>query len=140
MKLSVIKWLLGKGYRVDIAPSINLKEVTEIEMIEKVMENFDFKKVHRTMVALNWKWLIDHELEIPSERVVRSNARRHLVEVVKYAKSIKDEVYHHDIPITHGSGGFKALAFLSKDKSRVEVLQLYFIVTEWDAYSIEEQP
>ena len=138
MKLSVIKWLIGKGYSVDITPSVKVKEVTDTEMIENVMENFDFKKVHRTMVALNWKWLIEHELEVPSERVIRGTARRQLLSVIKYAKSISDKIEHHDIPIMHGTGGFKAIAFLSKDRSKVEALQLYFIVSEWDVSSSEE--
>jgi hypothetical protein len=29
--------------------------------IKEIMDNFDFKKVHKTMVALEWKWFIENK-------------------------------------------------------------------------------
>ena len=29
---------------------------TEQEMIDEVMDCFEFEKVHKTMIALEWKW------------------------------------------------------------------------------------
>lgn len=135
MKHSIFKWLIGKGYDVAITPTAKVEEKTESEMIESIMVNFDFGKVHRAMVALNWKWLIDSELEIPSISQIKSNARKQLINVIKYAKSNSDKIEHPSIPVMYGTGGLKAVAFLSKDKSRVDDLRLYFIVSEWDALS-----
>lgn len=64
-------------------------------MIDEILDEFDFEKVHRVMLALNWKW---YDTEgIPSIADLRRMARSLLKQVVE-SKGI------HSV----GSGGFTA--------------------------------
>ena len=44
--------------------------------IKKIMKHFDFKKVHKVMKLLDWKWNIDDNLEVPSTKQIKENAKR----------------------------------------------------------------
>lgn len=137
MKLSFIKWLLGKGYNVDVTPHRHEEERTELELIRDLMDNFDFVKVHRTMEALNWKWAGDVGYEIPSVMALRRAARSQLSTAINLAKTSDITKDISDMPFTCGSGGFKAIAFISNDRKKVLHLELNFIVTQWDESNIE---
>lgn len=64
-------------------------------MIEEILDEFDFEKVHRVMLALNWKW---HDAKgVPAIADLRRMARSLLKQVVE-SKGL------HSV----GSGGFTA--------------------------------
>ena len=44
--------------------------------IEQVLAKFDFDKVHKAMVAVDWKWRCDDKLEIPARDMLISTARQ----------------------------------------------------------------
>lgn len=51
--------------------------------IEKVMGRFDFKKVHTVMKLFDWKWKIGDNLEVPSTKQIKENAKRLLEQAYK---------------------------------------------------------
>ena len=95
----------------------------EQEAIDNIMDYFEFDKVLKTMIALNWKWVKeDHkslkDLEIPSIERIRKTARKALMRAIE----IKD--------YTSG-GGFEA----EYDDGN---LYLRFVVEEWDERATDE--
>lgn len=70
------------------------------EMIDEIMDFFDFDKVHKVMTMLDWKWALNNGLEIPDKSIIRKHARRLLKEVLINKKN--EEYYYIS------SGGFKA--------------------------------
>lgn len=87
------------------------------EQMEEIMNEFDFTKVRRTMEALDWTWYF--EAEIPSIKMLRECARKHLMELVKHP--------HYSLS---ASGGFEAY----RDGDRIG---LRFIVEHWEAENEE---
>lgn len=102
------------------------------EMIDDIMDNFDFNKVAKCMKALNWKWHdVDGSVNVPEEHHIRKEAR-------KLMNSVKD-VCHHRTFIT-GTGGFYVQCWYnqhpsaySTDKGKLESMELTFVLAEWDA-------
>ena len=86
-------------------------------LIDEIMDNFDFERVHKTMIALNWGWADkdDYELlSIPEMYELKSHAR-------KLLKASMEE------NMCIGTGGF----FVEKDG---DYISLKFVVSEWDNY------
>lgn len=74
--------------------------------INAILDRFDFDRVHRAMVALDWRW---HKTEegpncVPSRVDLRRAAR----EMLAWAASQKTGGYH-------GSGGFVARSYPDGD-------------------------
>ena len=64
------------------------------DLIDNILDEFDFERVHKAMVALNWQW---HNTDgVPTIGDLRRNARNLLIEVT------------HDNHVMVGSGGFYA--------------------------------
>ena len=97
--------------------------MTEQEAIDNIMDYFDFDKVLKTMIALDWKWVKEshksiEDLETPSIERIRKTARRALMRAIE----IKDYT---------SSGGFEA----EYDDGN---LYLMFVVEEWDERASDE--
>ena len=87
------------------------------EKVEQIMENFDFEKVHRVMVALEWEWYFGRGGSgIPSVKSLKERAGELL-------SNVGDLICEGDT-ITSSSGGFEA-------KNADGCLSLSFIVEEW---------
>ena len=80
--------------------------------IDKIMDWFDFSKVHQTMVALEWK-LSSAEDGIPTEPEIRETARRLMEDAINKKVSI-------------GTGGFR-VHYDKKD----DMITLSFVISEW---------
>ena len=80
--------------------------------IDKIMDWFDFTKVHQTMVALEWKWA-SAEDGIPTEPEIREMARRLMEDAINQKVSI-------------GTGGFR-VHYDKKD----DMITLSFVISEW---------
>ncbi len=89
------------------------------EKINEIIKNFDFEKVRKVMVALDWAWRFDDRSPLVGELVI--TAQRLLTEVVE-----KEE----DWGIS--TGGFLAT-------KRNGMLALKFMVEEWDVDLEEEE-
>lgn len=93
---------------------MNKEQLIE-NMVTAVMEEFDFDRVHRIMVNLDWKWDIGNgEMTIPST-----------YRIMKKANGLLDSVASHygEGNYSCGSGGF--MAHLDGT-----ALTLQFILTE----------
>ena len=84
------------------------------DMLDEIMDYFDFEKVHKCMVALDWVW---HDTGIPEVADIRKMART----LLRCCIETKTKC--------NATSGLKA----SIDRKK-GVLSLEFIVTEWDAY------
>ena len=87
------------------------------ELVNEILDEFEFEKVHRTMKALNWTW---HDTDgVPTIGDLRRQARELLQEL------LRNDKYH----IT-GTGGLYAY----KEDGLVG---LRFVVTR---YEVEKEP
>lgn len=69
---------------------------TEQDMIDEVMDNFDFEKVQKMMFAVGWKWINDEGgYSVPDVAELRRAARR----MIK--NTFKEGVF------AMGTGGFE---------------------------------
>lgn len=80
---------------------------------KEILEWFDFEKVHRTMVALNWTWSTMSGSEIPS-----------IEEIKRTARSLCSDSYENKTNIA--SGGLWA-----KYNEKRDELTLEFKVEYW---------
>ena len=89
------------------------------EMIDDIMDNFDFSRVAKCMKALNWKWMSVPE-GIPDEHDIRKAARK-LLQGVPNTFS-KDERYT-------GTGGLFVRAWY--ENTELVLIEMTFVVSEW---------
>jgi hypothetical protein len=106
-----------------------MKKYTQQEMIDQIIENFDFDKMVRVMYDLNWKWAGNKDT--PTRKELVKCATRLLHSAIEQATN-PDNTEHVDIGWISGSGGFKATAFRTK-KWNLAQLHLEFVVTEWES-------
>ena len=104
---------------------------TEVDPIDKMIDNiineFDFIKVQTTMDCIGWKWLGQHV----TIDMLKSEARRLLRGAAVYRLGEYRDV-HWEQGIINGSGGFVATAWCDEDKTKITMLNLQFVLTEWD--------
>lgn len=67
--------------------------------VDYIMENFDFERVHRVMVSLDWKWLG----LIPTLEQIKTQAQDLMMEFIDNSVDIDGERF-----ISRGTGGFMA--------------------------------
>ena len=102
------------------------------QMIDDIMDEFDFTQVCNVMDYLNWKWAGDNGLERVTVDMLKKTAKRLLRDAAESRlRKFKNE--HWEQGIIHSTGGFQAMAFCDEDKTRIVALDLKFILTEWDA-------
>ena len=95
-----------------------------MEIIDDIMDNFDFDKVHEAMLLLGWRW-VNHDtqaFEIPEISELRKRARG----LMRNAIASSRDSY------TTATGGFQV------DKETIEgkvFLSLSFVLTSWDNYA-----
>lgn len=117
--------------------SSTTKDVTGLQkkfqsIIDEIMDNFDFHKVHKVMKCLGWKWAFS-ENGIPEIYELKEEARRLLNECLYSIIQNAEESWNI------ATGGFKVHATNYKD-AEVEDdefhigLSLSFEVEEWNAY------
>lgn len=88
------------------------------EMADEIMDCFDFDKVHRCMVALDWHWSICNG--VPEKHELRKRAR---------------EMIRGCIAGRGGAtGGFEV--YIDRTEG---VLELKFVVESWDAHKEDAQ-
>jgi hypothetical protein len=91
----------------------------EQDSIDHIMDHFDFERVHKAMVALNWKWgCMDSEsLQVPEVADLKQCARRLL----------REAILRPEPDWGSGIGGFHVRKFEGEE------LKLAFVLEEWDA-------
>jgi hypothetical protein len=127
-ELQTLHTLLGKALEQP-KPKVYLDPVNQ--MVDEIMEEFNFAKVQTVMEHLGWKWAsaksgmptID-ELREEAERLLRGAAADRLTQ-------FKNE--HWELGIINGTGGFEATAYCDENKTKITSLSLQFVVSEWDS-------
>jgi len=92
------------------------------QLIDEIVECFDWERVQDTMQKLDWTWA-SSEGETPSIGKLISTASRLLRDV--YDGAEKEQETH-----LSGTGGFEAVCHVDKDG--MYRLELRFVVTSWD--------
>ena len=92
------------------------------QLIDEIVENFNWDKVYKTMEALSWTW-VDGEGETPSTGKLITTATRLLRDAYDGAE---EEQYTNLI----GTGGFEAVCHVDEDG--IYRLELRFVVASWD--------
>ena len=93
------------------------------ELIEECMDWFDFDRVHKAMVALDWKWGMDDKAEVPDLPRLRKTAREYIRAAIAQCTGKNATV---------GCGGFEATAHRDAD-GVLEGVTLRFILADWYA-------
>lgn len=123
-ELETLRILLNKMAGVP-TPKVYLDPVNQ--MIDEILDEFNFARVQSTMDYLGWKWVGEYVtiemLRKEAERLLHGAAKMRLGEY-------KNE--HWETPIIHGTGGFQAMAFCNEDKTKITGLDLKFILESWD--------
>jgi hypothetical protein len=119
-----LQTLLNKLNPVEVKPVDPLTT-----MVDDILNEFDFEKVHDTMVALDWKWASTHP-SVPSIRDLKDTARQLLIKVYQLRKDDYNNT-HPEVPVQVATGGFRAIALCNED-GVVDFLKLEFIITEWE--------
>lgn len=101
-------------------------------LIDEIMDNFDFHKVHKVMKFLNWRWAFAEE-GVPEICELKDTARRLLNEC------LYNLIKHGEDSWSIATGGFYVRATNYKDAEVEEDdfhigLKLSFEVADWDAY------
>ena len=89
------------------------------DMIDDIMDNFDFSSVAKCMEVLEWKWISVPE-GIPEEQDIRKSARLLLKGVPETFS--KDERYV-------GTGGLYVRSWY--ESAELVLIELTFVVAEW---------
>jgi hypothetical protein len=79
------------------------------EIIDSVLDDFDFEKIQKMMQAVNWTYAISNE--VPDVPVLRKTARTLLRTAVKEFAPLMDSQRSFGV----SSGGFEATAFCDED-------------------------
>ena len=88
--------------------------ITQQQLIDEILDQFDFQKVKKVMDAVDWKWAIGKESHVPDIPELRKKARELLWDLVRSkSRMIK-------------AGG------LVVEKDDDDILELRFEVTSWD--------
>jgi hypothetical protein len=106
------------------------------EMIDDIMESFDFNKVRKVMWHLDWRWA-SSENGTPSIEQIKATAEYLLRGAAEYRLGNYFDS-HWELGVINGTGGFQATAYCDRMKTRITGLDLKFVVAEWDEGDNEE--
>ena len=97
------------------------------QMIDNIMDEFNFAKVQNAMFALDWKWA---GIGVPTLDQLRNEAHRLLKGAANSRLyEFKDE--HWLEGIQNSTGGFEAMAWCDENKTKIIRLDLKFILATW---------
>ena len=100
------------------------------KMIDEIMDEFNFARVHKAMVALDWKWASSKSY-IPSMDDLRETAER-LLRGAAESRLGDYKGEHWELGIINDTGGFQATAYCDEDKTKIIALDLSFVLEHWD--------
>lgn len=97
-------------------------------MVDKIIDLFDFERVHKVMEFVDWKYIEPNgSLQVPSIERLKAAARRCLLASYRCYKKFGD------IDGTACSGGFHATYLPGNQESGAELI-LRFVLQEEDIY------
>lgn len=126
-ELEQLQTLLNK---MNPQPQLDVDPVEQ--MIEGIMDHFNFSRVQHAMGLLDWQWCGEYVtikmLREEAERLLRGAMNSRLGE-------FRNEP--HEIGIVNGTGGLEAKAWCDESKTKIVALDLKFVLSSWDE-SIED--
>ena len=99
------------------------------EMINDIMDNFDWAETRDVMEFMEWKW---SDKQVPSISEMKKSAERLLRKAAELRLGEYKSSYW-EMGILAGSGGFQATAYCDETKTKITMLDLKFILNEWNA-------
>jgi hypothetical protein len=99
--------------------------ISKQEAIEEIIKNFNWNRVNKAMIALDWKWAADEGYEIPTigDLVILALNLLHS----SYDGAMKEKTNY-----TNATGGFYARAFVDEETKDIYELRLSFELCNWD--------
>jgi hypothetical protein len=125
-EVKVLHALLGKMIEQP-KPKMYFDPVNQ--MIDDIMDNFDFIKVQNVMFALDWKWA---GIGVPTLDQLINEARQ----LLKTSAELRLGDYlgeYWEEGIISATGGFQSTAYCDENKTKIIMLNLKFVLTEWDS-------
>ena len=101
------------------------------EMIENCLLNFDFKKVHKVMKVLDWRWVKPDtmsEIEVPDESKLYDTANNLLFEAMEGALNNHSNQYT-------ATGGFEASVEFDQVEHAITYIGLKFVLEESEIFN-----
>jgi hypothetical protein len=107
--------------------TINRKEQ---ELIDEVIQNFDFYKCQLMMEYMGWRWMRHDGYRIPTKYDLIEDAKDRIQSAIEGIK----EAGRMGLNESYGSssGGLKATVYKNR-YNQITFIKLEFILTEWDA-------
>ena len=107
--------------------TINKKEQ---ELIDEVIQNFDFYKCQLMMEYMGWKWFRIGGYDIPTKYDLIEAAKDRIQSAIEGIK----EAGRMGLNESYGSssGGLKATVYKNR-YNQITFIKLEFVFTEWDA-------
>ena len=126
-ELEQLQTLLNK---MNPQPQLDVDPVEQ--MIDGIMENFEWKRVQEVMDYLNWQW----RGEFVTVAMLKETAKRLLRGAIgsRLGEFIDES---DEIGIANSTGGLEAKAWCDEDKTHIVRLELKFVLGSWDE-SIDE--
>ena len=102
----------------------------EQELIDEVIENFDFYKCQLMMEYMGWRWMTHDGYRIPTKYDLIEAAKEGIQSAIEGSKEngrmTLNEAYNSS------SGGLKASVYKNR-YNQITFIRLEFVLTDWDA-------
>jgi len=92
------------------------------QYIREIIDNFNWERIHKVMVFLQWKYLNEEIPEIDDLKLLSKNLLDNI-----WLSTTKQQNETWSIK----SGGFKATASYNSNKKRIDFLKLEFILSDY---------
>ena len=107
--------------------TINKKEQ---ELIDEVIDNFDFYKCQIMMEFMGWRWLTYDGYRIPTKYDLIEGAKDRINSAIEGIKNAGRMGINE--PYMSSSGGLKATVYKNR-YNQITFIKLEFVFAEWDA-------
>jgi len=103
----------------------NMDNISKQEAIEEIIKYFNWERVNKAMIALDWKWSTDEGYIIPTVGDLVTQALNLLHSA--YDGAMKEKTNY-----SIGTGGFYARAFVDEETKNIYALKLTFELCNWE--------
>jgi hypothetical protein len=107
---------------------MTLPSAEHIQVIDELIENFNFEKVHLAMTHLNWGWVVPNspkEIKVPTIARLKAHARHLLYSTLDCVEGG-----------TMGSGGLEARYWPPSEEDPCPQFRLQFVLTQSDSFDL----
>lgn len=125
-ELKQLQFLLNKMNPNQPTEKVYMDPVNK--MIDDIMDEFNFARVQNVMDYLGWKWAGEYV----TVEMLKETARRLLREAADLRLGDYKDT-HWEQGVICATGGFQAMAWCNEDKTKVDALDLKFVLADWDA-------